>query len=441
MKYLLNLCVLFALMTAPALAQGLPDNAPARSPFLAQRDNFTIPTTPPSGTVLPTDVVPVLVAPRGRTATETLHLKVLQKLPARFYATAVCETSYRYETNPFQFPTKRKLLQTKFPSPAQFRLLNAFDQAQLYNVLGLVGNDDIVFRVLPNVTAGWVLTPNTRVQFNYFLIRDQLAHNVRLNTAVQSFSGSIQHDFRLGSRANLLADFQCRELLTLHQLPQFDFLPSLSLSYRIAPNLSGYTTALLQLRGRKGFRAPTREIDPFYTTGLVYSRNGWVLVASGTFFQAFREPFNRNAVIDQNSYSIILDFEIARSPMKKYPGIQLFTRVEPIYNFHSRNTPGLAGMDFRFFWGIRATAIKRPLSGMVEQIREDLKEQESLPLPPIPGDDEQTKEKKKPSARGDDRIAPPIAAVPDGETAIPSQAASFSEPNLDEVAAAPSSGL
>ena len=39
---------------------------------------------------------------------ENFQLRVLQKLPARFYFTSSTETSFRYESNPFQFPTKRR---------------------------------------------------------------------------------------------------------------------------------------------------------------------------------------------------------------------------------------------------------------------------------------------------------------------------------------------
>lgn len=352
--------------------------------------NVNIPTNPglPS-TVLPTDALPSVVELKQRSVFENLQTKVLQKLPAKFYMTTTVETSFRYETNPFQFPTKRKLLRS-FPPPPIFRQLNAFQQSQFYNVLGLVNNDDSVFRVLPNVTAGWALTPQTRIGGNYFLIRDQLAHNVQLNTVVQSLGGFIQHDFRFGSKANLLVDLQARELLTLHQLPQFDFLPTATFSYVLAPTWVAYTSAILQLRGRKPFQAPTREIDPFYTVGTVYQRRNWIFLASGTFFQSFREPFRANAVIPQDSYSFILDFEISRRIMPSIPGLQAFVRAEPIYNFHSDGTPGLAGMDFRFFYGLRMSAVKKPISSVIQQIREDLEDAEredrekKTPSPPKP---------------------------------------------------------
>ncbi len=336
----------------------------------------TVPSVPSlTPTILPTDSLPSTVELRPRTVFEQLQTKALQKLPAKFYMTSSVETTFRYETNPFQFPTKRKLLR-RFPPPPIFRQLDTIQQSRFNDVIGLVNNDDSIFRVLPNVTAGWALTPSIRFGGNYFLIRDQLSHNVRLNTVVQSLGGFVQKDFKIAQKANLLLDMQARELLTLHQLPQFDFLPTMSLSYTITPNWVGYASGILQLRGRKPFRAPTREIDPFYTVGSVYQRHNWIFVTSGTFFQSFREPFRGNAVIKQDSYSFILDFEISRRILRALPGLQAFVRAEPIYNLHSDGTPGLSGMDFRIFYGLRMSAIKRPIASVITQIREDLEEAE-----------------------------------------------------------------
>lgn len=361
-------------------------SAQTSTPIIPDAGSRATPSIPSiSPTVLPTDQLPSQIELRPRSALEQLHTKVLQKLPEKLYFTTSVETSFRYETNPFQFPTKRKLLR-KFPPPPIFRQLDVFQQDRFYDVLGLVNNDDSIFRVLPNATVGWALTPNVRVGGNYFLIRDQLSHNVRLNTVVQSLGGFIQRDFRIGAKANLLVDMQARELLTLHQLPQFDFLPTISLSYPVTPSFVAYTSTILQLRGRKPFRAPTREIDPFYTVGALWQRRNWIFVASGTFFQAFREPFRQNAVISQDSYSFILDFEISRRILPKIPGLQAFVRAEPIYNLHSDGTPGLSGMDFRFFYGLRVSAIKKPISQVVQQIREDLEEAER-----------EEREKKRPS--------------------------------------------
>jgi hypothetical protein len=338
---------------------------------------------PPTGTILPTDVLPLPAIEDRMSVAENFQLRLFQKLPSRFYFSSSVESSFRLETNPFQFPTKRKLL-TQLPQPATMRVLNSFQQAQVLEILNLANNDDMVFRVLPNVTGGWTLTPKTRTFINYFMIRDSLFHNVRLNTVIHSISGGIQHDFPIGSRGNLQAEFQCRELYQLHQQPVFDFLPGLTFSYVVTPRLVAFVNALVQLRGKRYMQAPTKEIDPFFTWGALYQRNGWTFSASTTFLQNFREPFRQNATIPVNNYSFICDFEIARRLFRHFPGLQGFIRAEPIYNFHSHNRPGLAGVDFRLFFGLRFAMAKPSLLSGLEQLRQQIEEQEIAPPPSNP---------------------------------------------------------
>lgn len=337
-----------------------------------------------SSTILQTDSLPSLIMPAERSAFENLHIKVLQKLPPKFYASGTMELSDRLETNPFQFPTKRLLLR-QLPPPNQMRLLNAFQQDQIYNIIGRTGRVNTVMRLLPNVTGGWAFTPSTRAFVNYFMIRDQLSHSISLNTVVHSLAGGVQHDFKIGSRANLLTDVQFRELWQLHQQPVFDFLPSMSLSVNLTDRSLMYVSTLLQLRGKGPFVAPNRELDPFYSFGLIHQRNGWFFLSSATFFQAFREPFGKSAIVAKDSYTWIATFEVARRVLKTFPGLQAFVRVEPIYNFHSNNTPGLAGMDFRVFSGLRFAAAKRPIGNLVEQIRNDLHEDSESGDGGVPG--------------------------------------------------------
>ncbi len=350
--------------------------------------------SPPTGTILPTDVLPLPTIQNRMTFGENLQLRILQKLPARFYFSGSCETSFRLETNPFQFPTKRKFL-TQLPAPPIIRQLDPFAQGRILNLVGLCGQNDMVFRVLPNVTGGWTLTPHTRLFANYFMIRDSLLHHVRLNTVIHSVAGGIQQDIPLTSRANLQAEFQFRELYQTHQQAVFDFLPGLTASYVVTPRAVLFANALLQMRGKKYFQAPTKEIDPFYTWGGLYQRGGWTFSASSTLVQNFREPFRHNATIPVNNYSFILDFEVARRLFKQIPGIQAFLRAEPIYNFHSHNRPGLAGMDFRLFWGLRMAMSKPALTATLEQLRQQLEEQEATPPGSAP---KQEKGQPKPSA-------------------------------------------
>lgn len=358
---------------------------------IQQSERFVAQALPPSSTIIPTDTLPLPAVQNRLSFAENLQLRILQKLPARFYFNSTCEVSTRYETNPFQFPKKRSLLH-QLPPPGIIRILNSFQQAQINDIIGLANNDDVVFRVLPNVTGGWTLTPRTRLYCNYFMIRDQLARNVRLNTVIHSIGGGIQQDIPITSRGNLQAEFQFRELYQLHQQSVFDFLPGLTFSYVLTPRVVLFANALLQLRSKAFFQAPTKEIDPFYTWGGLYQRNGWTFSASSTFVQNFREPFRGNASIPVNNYSFICDFEISRRILKELPGLQAFVRAEPIYNFKSHNRPGLAGMDFRMFFGMRMALAKPALTSALEQLRQQLEEQEAVPPTP------EEKKGPKPSA-------------------------------------------
>lgn len=389
--------ILAALSGTAAFAQGAPV-LPSAPVIEAPRT-----VTPTGTTILPTDVLPLPTIQNRMTFGENLQLRVLQKLPARFYFTSSVETSFRYETNVFQFPKKSRLLH-QLPPPQTIQRLSATDRLTISNILALSSREDTVFRVLPNVTGGFAITPRTRVFSNYFLIRDSLFDNTRLNTTIQSVSGGVQHDFPLGQRANLQAEMQFRDLFQSHQQPVFDFLPGLTLSYVATPRTVLFVNALLQMRGKKYFQAPTKEIDPFYTWGFLHQRGGWSFSASTTFVQNFREPFRGNATIPINNYAFICDFEIARRLFRQLPGLQAFVRAEPIFNFHSNERPGLAGTDFRLFYGLRMAASKPALTTALDSLRRQLEEQEVAPPSPT------TPQKSKPSAY----LAPEqvIAATP-----------------------------
>jgi hypothetical protein len=366
-------------VSAPAIAQA-PPTVPATTPGGVR----TVPQSPPSSVILPTDVLPLPSVQNRLTFGENLQLRILQKLPASFYFTSSVESSFRYETNVFQFPTKRTLIR-QLGGPATFRAASPQQQLQISQTLARASSEDVVFRVLPNVTAGFTLTPHTRVFGNYFMISDTLMRNHTLNTVINSYAGGIQQDFPIGRRANLQLEFQCRELTQSKVQPVFDYLPGITASVVITPRLVGFLNTLVQLRGKKPFQAPTREIDPFYTWGFLYQRGGWNFSASSTFVQNFREPFRRNASIPINNYAFICDFEVARRLVPAVPGLQAFVRAEPIFNFKSNNTPGLAGTDFRLFWGMRFAATKPSLTMGLQQLKQQIEEQEGEPPTPPGG--------------------------------------------------------
>jgi hypothetical protein len=345
-------------------------------------------TTSPSSTILPTDTLPLPAVQNRMTFAENLQLRILQKLPARFYASTSVETSFRDETNPFQFPKKDSLMR-QLPQPAIWRLLDWQNQQQLYNTVGMVSRSDMVYRVLPNATAGWTITPRTRLYTNYFMIRDQLSHLMRINTVIHSIGMGIQQDVPVVPKGNLQLDLQWRELFQLHQRPVFDFMPGATFSYVLGSRTVVFANALMQLRGKHMFQSPNREIDPFYTWGALYQKNGWTFSASTTFVQNFRQQFRAQATIPVNNYSFISDYEISRRVIKQVPGLQAFVRAEPIWNFHGKDKPGLSGVDFRLFFGLRMAAAKPALTSALENLRQQLEEEEGEPNP---------QEKKKPGA-------------------------------------------
>jgi hypothetical protein len=214
-------------------------------------------------------------------------------------------------------------------------------------------------------------------------LRDSLMHSTILNTTIQSVGGGVLHDQPIG-KGNWQTNLQFRELFQTKEVPVFDYLPSMTLSYPMGRTTIAYLNALLQLRGRYPFAAPTREIDPFYTAGILTQKGRWLGSMAVTFLQNFREPFAGNALIPVNNYSFVTDFELDRQLFRKYSGLQAFIRAEPIWNFHSHNTPGLSGFDFRLFYGLRLTMGKAPLNGPLQEIRRQLEDQEATPPRPVP---------------------------------------------------------
>ncbi|HEY9677546.1 MAG TPA: hypothetical protein V6C76_06030 [Drouetiella sp.] len=369
---------------------------PIQTQLLAQSVQPSVNPT----TILPTDLVPLPAAEERQTFGDVIKLKALQALPAKFYFNTTCETSFRNETNVFQTETKRQILR-KLNLGQGFYELSAADQAATLSPVRLADRNDNVFRVFPNTTAGWAFTPRTRVYTNYFFIRDNLFRNPHLNTNIQSIGGGLQHDIPMGKKFNLQANLQFRELYQNNQNSVFDYLPGLTLSYYLTPRTVLYTSALLQMRGLHPFASPTREIDPFYTFGGFYQKNLWAFSATATFLQNFREPFAGNALIPINNYSWILDFELDKTLTKRLPGLQAFVRAEPIFNYHSRGTTGLSGIDFRIFYGLKASIGKQPLTAAMQLLRDQLQETS----PAVPKPKEQT-----PAQSPTSMLAPPNVA-------------------------------
>jgi hypothetical protein len=357
-----------------------PSILPAQAQSVGTQASHSVAPT----TILPTDVVPLPQGEQRMSYAQNLQFRALDKLPSRFYLNATCETSFRDETNPFQFPTKRQFIKRFMPAPPVFRTLLAGQQASLLSRLESVNRNNMVFRFMPNITAGWALTPKTRFFGNYFLIRDQLNHSPQLNTTIQSLAYGIQRDTQVGKRASLQTEFQVRTMFQQNYQTVYDFLPSMTFSYLLTPRTLVYANTLLQLRGNGYYQCPTREISPFYSFGAMHSRGAWTFASNATLVQNFREMFGRNAPIQQDNYSWICTFEIGKRLFKQMPGVQAFVRAEPIYNFKAHDTPGLSGMDFRLYCGVRVALSKPPLNQALEQIRNQIEEMNE-PAEPPPG--------------------------------------------------------
>jgi hypothetical protein len=370
-------------MTSPAVAQVIAQGVTAPTTPAAPARIDLPNVSPTTSTIVPTDTLPEQSISDRMSFGENLQLRLLQALPARLYLTGTVETSMRIETNVFQFPMKRQLIR-RLPQGRDFFLLSQNQRQQVSDILALASREDVVYRILPNLTAGWTFTPRTRLFCNYFFLRDSLAHNIRLNTNINSLAYGLQRDVPIGSRSNLQVEMQFRDLWQTNQLHVFDFLPGITATRVITPRTVAFTNALLQMRGTGYFKSPNREIDPFYTWGVLHQRGDWTFSASSTFVQNFREPFREHATIPINNYTMISDFEIARRPFKQIPGLQLFFRCEPIWNMHAKRIPGLSGFDLRAFIGGRFSAAKTALTATLEQLRKQINEQENSPTAPKP---------------------------------------------------------
>ncbi len=327
-------------------------------------------------TVLPTDTVPLPLPQERQALGESLKLRLWQKLPARFYFSSTVESSFRIETNVFQFPSRSAILR-KF-APEGLQNLSP-DNAQA--VQGLLDNsyrEDTVFRVIPNVTAGWALTPNTRVYGNYYCLRDQLFRNNILSTTINQYAVGIEHS-RLVPKTKLQYElqFQARELFQSGADPVFDYIPSFTLSYPLTKSYDwvAYFNALLQMRSTKFANLPDRNITPFYTFGVAHTRGRWAFSANATMLNTYQKGF-REARGNIDSGSWICDFEIARQIIDRLPGFQAFVRCEPVFNFGGRNNPGLSGADVRVFFGLRMSVYKQPLLATMNMLKQHYQPQE-----------------------------------------------------------------
>lgn len=302
-------------------------------------------TAPSLPSLVPTDVTPIGLGRERDLLRPGKTFYLLQKLPSRMWINGSVEVSQRGETNVFFTNSNKKA--------------------------------DYVFRALPNLSVGYRILPRTSIYTNYFVLKDVFADHGRLSyPTTQSLAWGLRHEIPIRNRTTLQFDLQARELWQASHFRQFDFLPGATLTHVLNPSTIAFGNIQLQLRGKSYFQAPTREIDPFYTLGILHKRGPYTFSFVDTFVCNFR---NGNAIPSQGNLAMISQIEAAREVSKKIPGLVTFVRAEPIFNWNSRGVPGISGFDFRIFGGIRYTFNKSATSVAMDQLRKQLQKSAEPP--------------------------------------------------------------
>ncbi len=277
-----------------------------------------------SSDTMPVDLTPVQL-PSRTSALESAKEDALFHLPAQMFFSGTMENSIRLETNVFQ---------------------TLHHQRQ-----------DMVYRVLPNVTLGYALTRKTRISANYFFLRDTYAdHGHALSRNIQNVGFEIDHDFTLTNKTTLTTGFFARELFLTHSRPLNDLLPSATLVHRVSPASIVYGSVTGQLRW-VDVLGEWQEGDQFYAIGTVYRKNLWSFSTNATLVDNFGKRRLRGGA---NNQIIILTTELDRQLSRKLP-VVAFIEAQPIFNMGANESPGFAGFNFRLYGGLRISVAKPAL--------------------------------------------------------------------------------
>ncbi|MBX9876945.1 MAG: hypothetical protein K2Y22_00665 [Candidatus Obscuribacterales bacterium] len=273
---------------------------------------------------MPIDLVPVQL-PSRTNPMQYAKEGILFHLPARMFLTGTVENSLRLETNIFQ-------------TSSHYR-------------------QDMIYRILPNITMGYALSRKTRVSANYFFLRDQYAfHNSLMSRNIHSVGFEVDRDFQLTPKTTLTTGLFNRQLFMTGSQPFTDILPSVTLVRRVGQSTILYSSIMGQLRWRNMFTR-WQEGDQFYTIGAIYRKNLWALSANTTLVSSFGVPSLRGGA---NNQVFISTFEIDRQLTRKLP-IIAFVRAQPIFNIGANQSPGFAGVNFRVYGGLRMDISKPAL--------------------------------------------------------------------------------
>jgi len=236
-----------------------------------------LPTTP---SLYPTDVTHVGITREQELLRPGFTYYLFQKLPNNLWFNITAEESQRFESNVFFTKNNPKR--------------------------------DYVFRSMPNISLGYEGWKKINIYCNYFVIKDVfVGHHQLTFPTTQSLSWGLRRDFTINERTSFQLDWQARELWQSTNLHQFDFLPGMTLTRFLGAHTVLFFNSILQLRGGQYFEAPTREIDPFYTLGLIYTKGQWMFSNVGTFVTNFRHPPFNDAIPPVSNNSIIYDFEVS----------------------------------------------------------------------------------------------------------------------------------
>jgi len=303
-----------------AIQQSVDDNPALHGPQLAQA------TSQPAPDTQPIDLTPVQLPERGPAfgTFNNFETNALYKLPSRMFFSAVVDNSVRLETNVFQTEHHNR--------------------------------SDLVYRVIPNILAGYALTNKTRVAANYFTFQDQYAVHNNLSRNIQNFGLRVDHDIRISNTTTLTAGFMGRTLLThinnraSHDLT--DLLPSLVLQRRVGVANSIYASVLGQIRWKNVF-GEFQEGDQFYSVGGVFRKHGFVYWTDLTLDSNFGRRQVRGG---PNNQVLILTLEASHRISRRYPA-SVFVTAQPIYNI-GPDSFGYSGFNFRLFGGVRLEIAK-----------------------------------------------------------------------------------
>ncbi len=273
------------------------------------------------------DLAPVKLPERTSAVFQSNQFQtgLLYKLPARMFFQSSTENSLRLETNVFQTLHHNRA--------------------------------DMIYRVLPNVTAGYALTKTTRIAANYFFLRDQYTRdNHTLSRNIHSIGLQLNQDIPINERTSLTVGFMGRQLLLSRGQPLFDLLPSVQLTRRVGSNALLYGGVLGQIRFRNTL-GKFQEGDPFYTLGAMYRKPRWQFLWDNTLVTSYG---NRRLRFGPNNGQMIMTMEADYKVHPRWP-LVAFIRTQPIFNIGANQATGFAGFNFRVFGGLRIDMYKAPI--------------------------------------------------------------------------------